>query len=333
MNTQLTRQQKNEITTSQAILSRDQIDLLKRTICRKGTDDELRLFVSQCNRSGLDPFTGQIYASFRWDNDLKREVMKAQTGIEGLRLIAARTGEYEGTDGPYWCGKDGKLMELWLEDTLPVAAVSKVYRKGHKVPAAGKVLWKEFAQYKKDGTLTQMWAKMPVNQIGKCSEAQALRKAFPQELSGFYIPEEIRSEIQGDLVEQPPVDMVKKVAEKAAVEENVYLPDIEIEGWETLPLPKRILPPELKFRPLSISQICQDATITFKSGKAVKNGLWLVEYWAGNSKDEELQALAKKAIEMYSSAFEIEAEHSEPEKAAPSEPPESVKVGMGSEKK
>jgi phage recombination protein Bet len=161
----------------------EQAQLISTSIAPGCSNDELRLFAYACQRTGLDPFSKQIYAIKRGGK------MTIQAGIDGLRSIAERTGQLDGSISE-WCGDDGVWTDVWLGSKPPAAAKTTIWRKGAGHPFTGVARFQDY------NAGQGLWTKMGATMIAKCSEALALRKAFPADLSGVYSTDEMDQAVE-----------------------------------------------------------------------------------------------------------------------------------------
>ena len=238
-------------------LSQDKYDLIARTFCKDSSRDEIEMFLAICNRTGLDPFNRQIFAVKRWDTKAQRDTMQTQVSIDGFRLIAQRSGEYEGQTLPQWCGRDGVWVDVWLADEPPNACRIGVYRRGFREACYAIALWKEYSQKNKEDKLIGMWKKMPALMLSKCAEALALRKSFSAELSGLYAPEEM-----------------------AQASEPAPEPAPETKQITATPSPRPSPPSPLKVEPVKAdhqeTEISAEATVSVVTNAAGKS-VWKIE--------------------------------------------------------
>lgn len=150
----------------------------------------IEAFAQTVARTQLDPIARQIYCIERGGK------YTISVGIDGARLVAQRTGEYAGQKPIEWTADGKEWVEVWLDTEPPKAARCGVMRQGFTEPLYAVATWSGYAPYF-SGRLSPMWNQHGPLMLGKCAEMLALRKAFPMELSGIYLPEEMDSASSG----------------------------------------------------------------------------------------------------------------------------------------
>lgn len=199
--------------------------LIRDAYANGASDEEFAVLMEIARARRLNPLLRQIHFVSRWDNEKHRPVWAAQVSIDGLRAIAERTGLYVGQDEPEFVeNPDG---------TLKLCRV-RVWRRDWPRPSVGVAYWSEYCQLARDRATgksrpTAMWARMPHVMLSKCSESLALRRAFPEDMSGLYTSEEMGSAPGASsspaapaVVEPPRPTVVQRV--ETRVEERVSVP-------------------------------------------------------------------------------------------------------------
>lgn len=170
----------------------------------------IEAFLQLCQITGLNPFIRQIYCIERggkWGTEVS---------IDGARIVAHRTREFEGYDEISFSTDGGDTWSDSFRATedapFPTHARVGVYRKGFRKAVTSVARWESFAVYHdewKGGSKTgnkllgDMWAKMPDVMLSKVAEMQALRRAFPNDLAGVYVAEEMEQAERQTATDRP----------------------------------------------------------------------------------------------------------------------------------
>lgn len=261
--------------------NREQLELIKEQIAKGSTDQELLLFLTICKQKGLDPLGKQVWFIKYKPNSAP--IMTAS--IDGLRLIAIRSGEYNGSNGAYWCGEDGVWKDVWVSSKPPVAAKFVCYRKGCDHPFTGVALFKEY----NNPNPSSIWKNIPTHMLAKVAESMALRKAFPAELSGLYEQSEIRDleVVDTQVVESKPKQPVqqKPVQQQQCDSRDTYfdpknkthidsmvrvITDYEVDPTTMLPEDKVELVKKLSLAPITKSKDIIEAFLKEKYNESFK---------------------------------------------------------------
>lgn len=194
--------------------SSEQLDLIKSTVAKGATDDELKLFLYRCKNMGLDPLKpGQVHF-IKYGSNPGTVVI----GIDGFRSRASKTGKHVGTKRGISLDDKGRCIGAWCE----------VYRSDWQHPAREEVPLAEYNSQKGN------WHRMPQTMIKKVAEVAALRMAFPDELGGVYAEEELAQQ-HTEARESKARDLQAKIAEPSEPPKfesaEYFLPDeVEMPG-------------------------------------------------------------------------------------------------------
>jgi phage recombination protein Bet len=208
------------ITNEQKYWTDAQLSALKQLGLSNASGGDLAVFFHQSQKTGLDPFARQIYMIERGGR------YGIQTSIDGLRIIAQRSGEYAGQAGPLWCGDDGEWKDVWLSKIPPLAAKVGVYRKGFTEPLWAVAKYDSYCPLTRENKPMGLWSKMPEVMLAKCAESLALRKAFPNDMSGLYTDEEM-GQVEAEIVEEKPKPKRVEIAPTAVVEATNITPNFQ----------------------------------------------------------------------------------------------------------
>lgn len=188
------------------------LPVLRASLYPGATDNSIRLVLGYCKAAQLDPMQKPVHIVPMWDGKAGQMRDVVMPGIGLYRTQASRSGQLAGISepefGPMVDGEVGGQRISYPE--WAKVTVRRALASGLVAEFTAVEYWLENYAVKggKDKSIAPnaMWTKRPRGQIVKCSEAQALRKAFP----------ELGSMPTADEMEGKTIDVASDVVEAAA---------------------------------------------------------------------------------------------------------------------
>lgn len=166
------------------------IALTQAYFCPQASAAEAFVFNSWCAHNGLDPWRREAYLVKYGNNPAQMLTAK-----DAFTKRAEANPRYQGSKaGVVVINRDGQLEnrvgEIVLPDEELVGGWADVYVKDYVTPISATVSFRERCQYK-DGKPQAKWGTSPGLMIRKCALVAALREAFPNDVGGMYVPDEM----------------------------------------------------------------------------------------------------------------------------------------------
>lgn len=195
-------------------ITTDQMDLIRKTVAKDATPDELKLYLYDCARQGVHPLDKLIHFTKRGGK------YTPVTSIDFMRIQAANSGECLGISDPAF------TLDFVVPGGNLEAATVTVKRlvQGQVAEFTATARWAEYYPGDQSG---HMWKKMPHTMLGKCAEALALRKGFPKQLAGLYAREEMDQAVAEPalVVEAPKSEVVNTTSGEVIEETRPVVPE------------------------------------------------------------------------------------------------------------
>lgn len=181
---------------------------LKTSLYPGASDASVEMVLSYCRASGLDPMTKPVHIvpmkvstgkKDQYGNDIKETRDVVMPGVGLYRINAARTSEYAGCSEPEYGptqllhykrerwedGPNNKRVKKLVDAEMPYpewcrVTVTRIVDGKERLFTAKEYWLENYAEKGDTGGPNAMWEKRPFAQLAKCTEAQALRKAFPE---------------------------------------------------------------------------------------------------------------------------------------------------------
>lgn len=166
-----------------------------------------------CTARKLDPFKKPVHIVTMRVKNADGQWVDRETVLPGIyeyRTTAQRTGEYMGKTEPEY-GPEKEVFGVVAPEWCKITIFRWNQLAKEKVPFPTKVYFKEACGTKKKSkddptpVANGRWERAPVQMLTKCTEAAALREAFPEEIGGVPTMEEIEDHMPDviDVTPQP----------------------------------------------------------------------------------------------------------------------------------
>ncbi len=159
--------------------SKDEIELIRKKVAPRASEEEFNLFLYQAAAYGLNPLLNEMWC-IKYSESAPASIF---VSFSGLLKKVAQSGEFNGFREKVEWTDEENVIPKWVE--------VEAYRKGMDHPITFRAYLKTFMRYKRDGEPTEAWKTMPYVMLRKVAIVNALRQAFPDVIGALYIPEEM----------------------------------------------------------------------------------------------------------------------------------------------